>query len=201
MEEISLVDYWRIVYLLLKFKGQCNKDSFPAAMVVPGINRISISKGYMALFKEVIFFVSLLWGGVVGQVFDKCLSLYGGNLLPRLYSRRYEDCGYLTTRQTSCSRDGGPRDFMIEVLRLICRGGEIERLCSYHPVEEGEMADGHNEQVAGLDSGKRSYTLLQGHAGPVYAANFSPEGDFILSASADCTGMVFQEWFDCGVPG
>ena len=34
------------------------------------------------------------------------------------------------------------------------------------------------------------YTLLKGHAGPVYSANFSPDGDYILSASNDCTGIM-----------
>jgi WD40 repeat protein len=33
---------------------------------------------------------------------------------------------------------------------------------------------------------------LKGHAGPVYSANFSPDGDYILSASNDCTGSVNQ---------
>jgi len=51
---------------------------------------------------------------------------------------------------------------------------------------------GQIEHLAGLDTGKRSYTLLQGHAGPVYAANLSPEGDFILSASEDCTGIHYK---------
>ncbi|KAJ8751676.1 hypothetical protein K2173_025838 [Erythroxylum novogranatense] len=34
---------------------------------------------------------------------------------------------------------------------------------------------------------KRSYTLFQGHSGPVYSATFSPLGDFLLSSSADTT--------------
>ncbi|KAL2317983.1 hypothetical protein Fmac_031859 [Flemingia macrophylla] len=44
-----------------------------------------------------------------------------------------------------------------------------------------------NEQIIGQNSGKRQYTLFQGHSGPVYAASFSPAGDFILSSSADKT--------------
>ncbi|GMN35298.1 hypothetical protein TIFTF001_005210 [Ficus carica] len=39
----------------------------------------------------------------------------------------------------------------------------------------------------GSSGGKRSYTLFQGHSGPVYSATFSPLGDFLLSSSADST--------------
>lgn len=53
-------------------------------------------------------------------------------------------------------------------------------------LSQGESDTSQNEQV--LDqSGARQYTLFQGHAGPVYAASFSPVGDFILSSSADST--------------
>ncbi|KAL5665290.1 hypothetical protein ACJX0J_025398, partial [Zea mays] len=37
------------------------------------------------------------------------------------------------------------------------------------------------------DEGKRTYTLFQGHSGPVYSAAFSPFGDFLLSSSSDLT--------------
>ncbi|KAF5190513.1 Transcription initiation factor tfiid subunit, partial [Thalictrum thalictroides] len=43
------------------------------------------------------------------------------------------------------------------------------------------------EQLSGSENGRRSYTLLQGHAGPVYSTTFSPLGDFILSSSSDST--------------
>ncbi|KAE8731668.1 Transcription initiation factor TFIID subunit 5 [Hibiscus syriacus] len=44
-----------------------------------------------------------------------------------------------------------------------------------------------SEHVVGPNGGKRSYTLFQGHSGPVHSATFSPLGDFILSSSADTT--------------
>ncbi|KAG5034168.1 hypothetical protein JHK87_009078 [Glycine soja] len=51
----------------------------------------------------------------------------------------------------------------------------------------GENDTSQNEQIFGQGGGKRQYTLFQGHSGPVYAASFSPVGDFILSSSADST--------------
>ncbi|KAK7410218.1 hypothetical protein VNO78_00827 [Psophocarpus tetragonolobus] len=52
---------------------------------------------------------------------------------------------------------------------------------------QGENDTSQNEQLLGQGGGKRQYTLFQGHSGPVYAASFSPVGDFILSSSADST--------------
>ncbi|KAF8093680.1 hypothetical protein N665_0380s0001 [Sinapis alba] len=43
-----------------------------------------------------------------------------------------------------------------------------------------------NDRNVGL-CGRRSYTLLLGHSGPVYSATFSPLGDYVLSSSADTT--------------
>ena len=45
-----------------------------------------------------------------------------------------------------------------------------------------------NNQTVGLN-GRRNYTLLVGHSGPVYSATFSPPGDYVLSSSADTTSM------------
>ncbi|XXG51885.1 hypothetical protein AAC387_Pa03g0350 [Persea americana] len=52
---------------------------------------------------------------------------------------------------------------------------------------QGENELVPSEHSAGSEDGKRSYTLFQGHAGPVYSATFSPLGDFILSSSSDST--------------
>ncbi|KAH1244705.1 hypothetical protein AAZX31_06G059200 [Glycine max] len=53
--------------------------------------------------------------------------------------------------------------------------------------QTSSLSQGENEQIFGQGGGKRQYTLFQGHSGPVYAASFSPVGDFILSSSADST--------------
>ncbi|KAG0474278.1 hypothetical protein HPP92_013964 [Vanilla planifolia] len=52
---------------------------------------------------------------------------------------------------------------------------------------QGENEYPHNETFIGHDEGKRSYTLFQGHSGPVYSSSFSPTGDFLLSSSSDST--------------
>ncbi|CAJ1972394.1 unnamed protein product [Sphenostylis stenocarpa] len=52
---------------------------------------------------------------------------------------------------------------------------------------QGGNDTSQNEQIIGQNSGRRQYTLFQGHSGPVYAATFSPAGDFLLSSSADKT--------------
>ncbi|GMY29191.1 transcription initiation factor TFIID subunit 5 [Fagus crenata] len=54
-------------------------------------------------------------------------------------------------------------------------------------VLQGENDTTSSEHVLGPNGGKRSYTLFQGHSGPVYSATFSPLGDFLLSSSADST--------------
>ncbi|PON74502.1 Guanine nucleotide-binding protein, beta subunit [Parasponia andersonii] len=51
----------------------------------------------------------------------------------------------------------------------------------------GSVLQGDNDATPTSNGGKRSYTLFQGHSGPVYSATFSPAGDFILSSSADST--------------
>ncbi|CAA7408083.1 unnamed protein product [Spirodela intermedia] len=52
---------------------------------------------------------------------------------------------------------------------------------------QGENEPSLNGHVLGSDERKQPYTLFQGHAGPVYAASFSPRGDYILSSSSDAT--------------
>ncbi|PWZ19208.1 Transcription initiation factor TFIID subunit 5 [Zea mays] len=56
-------------------------------------------------------------------------------------------------------------------------------------VASSQNEDGcsHGERISTLDEGKRTYTLFQGHSGPVYSAAFSPFGDFLLSPSSDST--------------
>ncbi|TYK20000.1 transcription initiation factor TFIID subunit 5 [Cucumis melo var. makuwa] len=51
--------------------------------------------------------------------------------------------------------------------------------------DENDMST--SDPVTGHTSGKRPYTLFQGHSGPVHSATFSPIGDFVLSSSADTT--------------
>ncbi|KAL5659777.1 hypothetical protein ACJX0J_026902, partial [Zea mays] len=52
---------------------------------------------------------------------------------------------------------------------------------------QNENGCSHGEHISTLDEGKRTYTLFQGHSGPVYSAAFSPFGDFLLSSSSDLT--------------
>ncbi|KAF6171286.1 hypothetical protein GIB67_036954 [Kingdonia uniflora] len=52
---------------------------------------------------------------------------------------------------------------------------------------QGENGMTSSEQVLGAEDGRRSYTLFQGHSGPIYSATFNPLGDFILSSSSDST--------------
>lgn len=55
---------------------------------------------------------------------------------------------------------------------------------------QGENDTTNSEQVVGPNGGRRSYTLFQGHSGPIHSATFSPLGDFILTSSADSTSML-----------
>uniref|UniRef100_A0A2P2MAI1 Uncharacterized protein MANES_16G128700 n=1 Tax=Rhizophora mucronata TaxID=61149 RepID=A0A2P2MAI1_RHIMU len=54
-------------------------------------------------------------------------------------------------------------------------------------VLQGENDSMRSDHKLWANGDKRSYTLFQGHSGPVYSATFSPLGDFILSSSADTT--------------
>lgn len=57
---------------------------------------------------------------------------------------------------------------------------------------QGENDLAPSEHLFGSSGGRRSYTLYQGHAGPVYSATFSPFGDFLLSSSSDSTSIIFS---------
>lgn len=61
---------------------------------------------------------------------------------------------------------------------------------------QGENDLAPSEHLFGSSGGRRSYTLYQGHAGPVYSATFSPFGDFLLSSSSDSTSIIFS-LFSC----
>ncbi|KAF5726275.1 hypothetical protein HS088_TW23G01017 [Tripterygium wilfordii] len=54
-------------------------------------------------------------------------------------------------------------------------------------VLQGEDDNSPSGHVLSANGGKKSYTLFQGHSGPVYSASFCPLGDFVLSSSADTT--------------
>ncbi|KAG5048363.1 hypothetical protein JHK85_009466 [Glycine max] len=76
---------------------------------------------------------------------------------------------------------GGFSDSSLKVWDMAKLGQQASSL------SQGENDTSQNEQIFGQGGGKRQYTLFQGHSGPVYAASFSPVGDFILSSSADST--------------
>ncbi|KAL5647155.1 hypothetical protein ACJX0J_041510, partial [Zea mays] len=52
---------------------------------------------------------------------------------------------------------------------------------------QNENGCSHGEHISTLDEGKRTYTLFQGHSGPVYSAAFRPFRDLLLSSSSDLT--------------
>ncbi|KAI3494563.1 hypothetical protein L1887_40695 [Cichorium endivia] len=64
---------------------------------------------------------------------------------------------------------------------------------------QGENDSGANDNTHGSNSTKRSYTLYQGHSGPVYSASFSPFGDFLLSSSSDSTIRLWSTKFNANV--
>ncbi|KAG9155646.1 hypothetical protein Leryth_003933 [Lithospermum erythrorhizon] len=55
------------------------------------------------------------------------------------------------------------------------------------------------ENKIATNNGKSSYTLLQGHSGPVYSATFSPYGDFLLSSSSDSTIRLWSTKLNANV--
>ncbi|KAB1204692.1 Transcription initiation factor TFIID subunit 5 [Morella rubra] len=64
---------------------------------------------------------------------------------------------------------------------------------------QGENGTSLSEHNLGSTGGRRSYTLLQGHSGPVYSATFSPLGDFVLSSSADSTIRLWSTKLDANL--
>ncbi|KAK9100240.1 hypothetical protein Scep_023670 [Stephania cephalantha] len=92
---------------------------------------------------------------------------------------------------SSVSRDGS----------LLAGGFSDSSLKVWDMTKLGQQADssttqGESEAAPGQslvsDEGNRSYTLFQGHAGPVYSSTFSPIGDFILSSSSDSTVRLWS---------
>lgn len=64
---------------------------------------------------------------------------------------------------------------------------------------QGETDSPSSEHVLGANGGRRCYTLLQGHSGPVYSASFSPHGDFLLSSSSDSTVRLWSTKLNANV--
>ncbi|CAM6105979.1 unnamed protein product [Calypogeia fissa] len=97
---------------------------------------------------------------------------------------------------TSISADGGlvVGGFSDSSLKLwdMTKSGETQP-SSEHGLANGTTKSPLENTTGGiLDNSKKAYTVFKGHAGPVYAANFSPDGDFILSSSADCTVRLWS---------
>ncbi|MED6184494.1 Transcription initiation factor TFIID subunit 5 [Stylosanthes scabra] len=67
-------------------------------------------------------------------------------------------------------------------------------------LSQDENDTSQNQQTVGQSgSGKRQYTLFQGHSGPVYAASFSPVGEFMLSSSADSTIRLWSTTYNANL--
>lgn len=77
---------------------------------------------------------------------------------------------------------GGFSDSSLKVWDMAKLGQQFS-----HSILQAENESAPSEHMAGANGGKKSYTLFQGHSGPVYSASFSPLGDFILSSSSDST--------------
>lgn len=87
---------------------------------------------------------------------------------------------------------GGFSDSSLKVWDMAKLGQEAAGL-------QGENEAASSENMVGAQSSKRSYTLFQGHAGPVYSASFSPLGDFILSSSSDSTVRLWSTKLDANL--
>ncbi|KAJ0091469.1 hypothetical protein Patl1_12575 [Pistacia atlantica] len=70
---------------------------------------------------------------------------------------------------------------------ILMRKDFVVKQCWCQLFRRVKMIPTAKEDTLGANGSKRSYTLFQGHSGPVYSASFSPLGDYILSCSADAT--------------
>ncbi|CAK9270407.1 unnamed protein product [Sphagnum jensenii] len=86
---------------------------------------------------------------------------------------------------------GGFSDSSLKVWDMAKIGAQITS--GDQGTANGVVSNGVTEpKGVALENSKSSYTLLQGHAGPVYAANFSPDNDYLLSCSGDCTVRLWS---------
>ncbi|KAK8916869.1 hypothetical protein KSP39_PZI022521 [Platanthera zijinensis] len=88
---------------------------------------------------------------------------------------------------TSISYDGslvagGFSDSSLKVWDM-SKAGQLVKTASM----QGDSESAQNDHLLGSDDGNRSYTLFQGHSGPVYSSSFCPTGEFLLSSSSDST--------------
>lgn len=82
---------------------------------------------------------------------------------------------------------GGFLDSSLKVWDMAKLGQQTGSSCL-----QGENETSTSEPMLGANAVKKPYTLFQGHSGPVYAASFSPLGDFILSSSSDSTVRLWS---------
>jgi transcription initiation factor TFIID subunit 5 len=69
---------------------------------------------------------------------------------------------------------------------------DMAKLGKQNTIEKPSSNGFTETRETALEGSKSSYSLLQGHAGPVYAASFSPDSDFLLTSSADCTVRLWS---------
>ncbi|CAI9292148.1 unnamed protein product [Lactuca saligna] len=82
---------------------------------------------------------------------------------------------------------------------LVAGGFSDSSLKVWDMAKLGRMGSSGENDSDGSNGGKRSYTLYQGHSGPVYSASFSPFGDFLLSSSSDSTIRLWSTKLNANV--